>query len=120
MRTVNHILEKCVVEEPVDCLNSAEDLLKIVDESLALISRGLPTLDEKGKLTLPCRVCGKGSYREHYPQGHFRLPGYDAMGRPENPVHVRLFVCNVCSHYELFAPNFPDEAARKGWKPWGR
>jgi hypothetical protein len=28
-------------------------------------------------------------------------------------------VCNVCTHYELFAPNFPNEAAQKGWKPWG-
>jgi len=32
---------------------------------------------------------------------------------------LRMFVCNVCIHYELFAPNFPDEAAKKNWKAWG-
>jgi serine/threonine protein kinase len=118
MRKINEILEQCVVEEPDQCLKSAQELLGIVDESLAVLVGGVPMLDGNGTLILPCRICGKGYYREHYPEGHFRLPAYDAMGRSENPIHVRIFVCNVCTHYELFAPNFPNEAAQKGWKSW--
>jgi serine/threonine protein kinase len=118
MRVIGEIVGKCVVEEPHDCLKSAEDLLVVVDEQLAALVRGLPMLNSDGKLTLPCRVCGRGSYREHYPEGHFRLQAFDAMNRPENPVFLRVFVCNVCTHYELFAPNFPDEAAQKGWTQW--
>jgi serine/threonine protein kinase len=118
MRTVNEILEKCVVEDPEHCLKSAGELLVLVDESLAVLERGVPMLDGRGKLVLPCRVCGRGFYQEHYPEGHFRLSGYDAMNRPTNPIHLRVFVCNVCTHFELFAPGAPDEAAQRGWKPW--
>jgi serine/threonine protein kinase len=114
MRIVNAILDKCVVEEPQDCLKSAQELLEIVDENLATLERGLPLVDLSGKLTFPCRVCGKGLYREH---ATVHLPAFDSMNRQTNPVYVRLFVCNVCAHYEMFAPNFPDEAAKRGWKP---
>ena len=114
MRIVNAILDKCVVEEPQDCLKSAQELLEIVDENLANLERGLPLVDPSGKLTLPCRVCGKGFYREH---ATVHLPAFDSMSRQTSPVFVRLFVCNVCAHYEMFAPGFPDEAAKRGWKP---
>jgi len=116
MRAINEILELCVVEEPQNCLPSAQELLQLVDENLAAVERGLPRLDTNGKLTLPCRICGRGFYQEHYPEGHFRLPGYDSMSRPTNPAHLRVFVCNVCTHYEFFALGNPDEAAR----PTGR
>jgi serine/threonine protein kinase len=118
MRTINDILEKCVVEEPQHCLQSASELLAIVDESLATIEGGLPMLDKSGRLTFPCRVCGKGFYQEHNPGAQVQLTVLDAMSSPISPIRVRIFVCNVCTHYELFAPNFPDEAAQKGWTPW--
>jgi serine/threonine protein kinase len=118
MLAVNEILGKCVVTKQEQCLKSAHELLVVVDESLATLERGTPISDAKGKLTLPCRICGRGYYQEHYPEGQFRLPGYDQLSRPTNPVHLRLFVCNVCTHYEFFAPGGPDEAARRGWTPW--
>jgi serine/threonine protein kinase len=118
MRTIGEIIGKCVVEEPDQCLTSAVELLTIIDESLAVLDRGVPMLDGTGKLVLPCRVCGRGVYQEHYPEGHFRLSGYDRSSRLTTDVRLRVFVCNVCTHYELFAPNFPDEAAQKGWKAW--
>jgi serine/threonine protein kinase len=118
MRAVNEILDKCVVEEPEHCLKSAGELLLLVDDSLALIERGMPMLDSKAKLVMPCRVCGRGFYHEHYPEGQHRLSGYDAEGRQTQAIHLRVFVCNVCTHYELFAPAFPDQAAQQGWKPW--
>ncbi|MGH9643932.1 MAG: protein kinase domain-containing protein, partial [Terriglobales bacterium] len=113
MRVIGDVIEKCVVEEPQDCLESGRELLALVDDNLANLERGLPALNRDGKLVLPCRICGRGSYQEHYPEGHFRLSSFDQMNRPTNPVLLRVFVCNVCTHHELFAPNFPDEAAKK-------
>lgn len=118
MRAINEILEKCVVEEPEQCLKSAEDLLEIVDESLAVLERGLPMLDTNGKLALPCRICGSGTYLEHNPGTQVQLYVVDSKNRPMSPIVVRLFVCNVCTHYEIFAPTFPEQASQKGWKPW--
>ena len=40
MHIVNCILDRCVVEEPRDCLESAQQLLPIVDENLAILQRG--------------------------------------------------------------------------------
>jgi serine/threonine protein kinase len=114
MRIVNAILDKCVVEEPQDCLKSAQELLEIVDENLAILERGLPLVDPNGKLALPCQVCRRGFYREH---ATVHLPAFDSMDRQTSLVYVRLFVCSVCAHYEMFAPGFPDEAAKRGWKP---
>jgi serine/threonine protein kinase len=117
MQLINSILDKCLVKRPQDCLPSAQDLLKIVDENLATIEQGVPLLDEKGKLILPCRICGKGFCQD---QGvEVRLQEYDAkknMGL--NLMHLRVFVCNVCTHREFFAPNYPNESAQRGWKPW--
>jgi serine/threonine protein kinase len=116
MRKVNEIIEKCVVEEPEHCLKSAQELLVIVDDALVSIQKGLPMLDSKGKLVLPCRVCGRGFYREH---NSVQLKANDSQNRGAPPIPIRMFVCNVCTHYEFFAPNFPEEAAGKNWKPWG-
>jgi len=116
MREVNEIIEKCVVEEPEHCLKSAQELLIMVDDALVSIQKGTPMLDGKGKLVLPCRVCGRGFYREH---NSVQLKANDSQNRGAPPIPIRMFVCNVCTHYEFFAPNFPEEAAAKNWKPWG-
>jgi hypothetical protein len=108
---VNEILDKCVVEEPQHCLKSADELLQIVDERLTILERGMPMLDRNGKFVLPCRVCGKGLYREH---STVQLTGLNDMkNRSTNAIPIRLFVCDFCTHYEFFAPGFPDETAKK-------
>lgn len=115
MRKISDIVEKCVVEEPDGCLKSAQELLVLVDDAMASIQKGIPMLDGKGKLVLPCRICGKGFYQEH---NSVQLKANDALNRATPPIPVRMFVCNVCTHYEFFAPNFPEEAAKKNWKAW--
>lgn len=118
MPLINQILEKCVVEEPENCLRSAQELLGIVNESLTTLARGMPMLNQEGKLAFPCQVCGKGFYQEHSRTGGVQqLAAKDAEGRPISGIKVRIFVCNVCTHFEFFAPGFPDEAAKKGWNP---
>ncbi len=109
MRVVNDILDKCVVEEPHHCLKSARELLEVVDNRLAAFGSGVPLSDEQGMLVLPCRVCGKGFYQEHTTA---------RLQTDAHPILLRVFVCNVCTHYEFFAPGNPDEAAQRDWKPW--
>jgi hypothetical protein len=116
MQVVNEILDKCVVEEPHQCLKSAQELLEIVDENVALLERGLPMVNRAGKFSLPCRMCGKGFYKPNDASGgYMQVPALDAMSHPIGEIRLRLFVCDVCLHYEFFAPGFPDEAAKKGW-----
>lgn len=112
MNVINDIIGQCVVEEEHDCLQSGRKLLEVVDESLPILEHGAPLLNRKGELTLPCRMCGRGFYHEH---GTIQVPVSELRG---NPILMRLFVCNVCTHYEFFAPLFPNQAAQKGWKPW--
>jgi serine/threonine protein kinase len=118
MNAVNSILDRCIVEERAHCLPSAQKLLEVVDEAVGIIESGAPLLDQEGKLSRPCRACGKGFYRSESASGTAHLTKIDAKGRTLNPTLLRVFVCNVCTHYEFFAPGNPDEAAGRGWRPW--
>jgi serine/threonine protein kinase len=118
MYQINSILGACIVEHADQCLKSAYELLGRVDESIALIERHAALVEQDRKLVLPCRVCGKGTYEPYTAQGSARIPRFDDLNRQETAIHMRVLVCNVCTHYEFFAPNFPDEAYTKGWKPW--
>lgn len=121
MRLINSILDKCLVEEAHLCLSSAQELLRVVDETLAVLDRGLPLLDKSGNLDLPCHVCGTGYYRPSFglSQGLVRMPSYDDTGRVVGEVRLQPFTCNVCTNLQLFAPGNPKEAAQRGWTPWG-
>ncbi len=111
MKAINAILEKCLVEDPKDCLPSAQQLLPLVDEALASLERPMPMFDERGEVQLPCRICGRGFYQARDEQLDI---GNSLAGR----TLLRMFVCNVCTHFEFFAPENPEEAARRSWKPW--
>jgi len=117
MHLINRILDRCIVEEPHQCLSSAAELLELVDKTLAITEKGAPVLDEQGKFLLPCRMCGVGSYQEYGPGTHMTIQTHDSYNRHVGAMSVRPFICSVCGHFQYFAPNFPDEAAKKGWKP---
>lgn len=115
MNVINDIVGRCVVEEERDCLQSGHKLLEIVDEILPILQHGAPMLNRKGELAFPCRICGKGFYQEHATvQVHIN----DSTSRGQSPIPMRIFTCNVCTHYEFFAPAFPNQAAQKAWEPW--
>jgi serine/threonine protein kinase len=115
MPLVNSILDKCLVEQPRLCLVSAKELLKIVDENLSMIKNSVPFIDGSGALVLPCRICGKGFYQDEGAQ--VRLQAYEGrQNMPLNVIYLRVFICNVCSHREFFAPGYPDEAAAAKWR----
>lgn len=116
MRLVKKILDCCVVERPEACLQSARPLLELVDSILLSVDYGVPMLDESGNLVLPCRICGKGFYRQE--DAEVRLQTFDSKNRPQSPTVIKIFVCNVCTHRQFFSPGQPREAARRGWQPW--
>jgi serine/threonine protein kinase len=111
MGFVNSILDKSVVEQPAACLESAKDLLEVVDESITNLERG-PMLDHEGKFRRPCRICGKGFYRPLPQPVIAQQSDHHALSQ----IRFRLYICTVCAHYEFFAPGFPEEAAQRQWK----
>jgi len=114
---IDGLLDKCLVDRPEKCIPSARELLTMIDETLTAIDKGVPLVDERGRLILPCRICGRGFYQEE--GSEIRLQAFDAnKNMPLNNILLRLFVCNVCTSREFFAPNYPREAAARGWRPW--
>jgi hypothetical protein len=100
MYIINSILDRSVVENPNDCLESAQQLLAIVDEFLTILERRGQPLSEG--IPRPCRVCGRGYYKPEL------LPR-NVVGEPKvtlnvagKPIPVSLFVCDSCGHVELF------------------
>jgi serine/threonine protein kinase len=105
MHVINLILDKCLVQDPAQCLPSAQELLEIVDGQLAIIKRGGYPLDRN--VPRSCRVCGNGFYRidDSSPRPFLDIrssgPGGDQIGT----VRTRHFTCNNCGHIEFFLAN---------------
>ena len=105
MHLVKQILDRCVVEEPETCLKSAEDLLPLVDESLATIRLGGQLLHDG--VPRPCHICGKGTYkfmelRKGNPTVVMRFWMASGGAADMELLAVRPFVCGACGHIELF------------------
>jgi hypothetical protein len=90
MALVNRILDSCVVEEEKDCLTDVKSLLVMVDDALEIASHGGQLLAEG--VSRPCRVCGKGQYKQ-------REEKQVLMGR----FWADVYRCETCGHVQLFA-----------------
>jgi serine/threonine protein kinase len=118
MGYVNSIVSKCVVLEEYLCLQSADELLVLVDETIKLLmgkSRILPD----GHLDLTCRMCGKGKYKPQednfHESLHFILPLHNQRNQPVGGARLRPFVCDVCTHSAFFALGYPEDIEKRGW-----
>jgi hypothetical protein len=114
MHLVNSLLDKCLCEEADSCLFSAQDLLTLVEATLAKIESNLPPINDRGRLDLKCLMCGRGVYRpitQSGTYGSLHVVQYDHAGHQIAPIILRAFVCSVCSHYAFFAPGYPEDAA---------
>jgi serine/threonine protein kinase len=118
MSLINSILDKCLVDRHELCLPSANELLALVDKTLAMIDQDVPLLNGNGRPVLPCRVCGRGFYQDLAGSVFAYLQATDERNMGVSPIRARIFVCNVCTHYAFFAPGNPEEAAKRGWTPW--
>jgi len=100
MCTANRILDHCVVEHESDCLESAGQLLSMVDEFLRMLANGGQLLG-KG-VPRPCRVCGRGQYQVQ--PGRFPLPG-----SPDWDVYA----CDYCDHIQFFGRSKPQPSEER-------
>ena len=102
MHVINAILDKCVVEEPEQCLSSASDLLVLVDGYLRMIERGGQLLADG--VPRPCHVCGHGQYRKAEPSAGAvgeHVVGFSLAGLP---IKTSMFMCDneACGHVAFF------------------
>ena len=91
MAHVNRILDHCVVEREKDCLPDAGKLLKMVNESLKVVSRVGQFLVDG--VYQPCRVCGNGKYKPEEEQAHI------------GHLWAKVSRCTTCGHIQLFTAN---------------
>lgn len=123
MKTINSLLGLCLVQKEADCLRSARELLAALDETIreveqeplqSLMREGSLTLDS-GKLRFRCSACGRGEYVRR--KEIFLVRAVTDQNMPLNDVRLNVFSCNVCTHYQLFAPGYPQEALSRDWRP---
>jgi serine/threonine protein kinase len=117
MEHINSILDQCVVPEESHCLRSAGELLALVDETTKTLQMGDRRILPNGPLNLTCLFCGIGKYKSQGHGAQFSVPLFRSVGT--NNVLLQPFVCDVCTHFALFAPGYPEEAERRGWRSYG-
>lgn len=107
---INKVLDRCVVENQSECVSSAVDLLLIIDEVLNLLKHGGQLLNEP----IRCRICAKGFYRPHFSDKNsaVMVPTYQHTTH-DGSIRLVPFVCDYCTHFEFFAPGFPEQVTRK-------
>jgi len=104
MHWIARILEHSVVENVEDSMPSAREMLKPIDDVLAILRRGGQVINRS--INRICRVCGFGEYRlaadENRPHEILNI-GLNPGG------HLRLFRCTNCGHIQIFQvrPNPP-------------
>jgi serine/threonine protein kinase len=102
MRLVNGLLTKCAARREQNCqLSTAAELLSEVDGLIEKV-KAAERYREVGAQTWPCRICGKGVYRDlmgaNYIVKAFRRGGPAA----EQEIELHIYICDHCRHGELF------------------
>ncbi len=106
MHIVNRILDKCLVEEPDQCLPAAQELLMVVDASLGMMGRGGQLLAEG--VPQPCPVCGAGFYKPVTVRAGVTGQSMVSLSMAGMPVEFRLLVCDKCGNARFFRPRLVD------------
>jgi len=96
MLRINGILQKCVVREERDCLDSAEKLRDLVVEAIAALRLGSSRPNAAPNWS--CRICGTGTYSKCPDRGMIRAHG---PHQQQNRFYD-LYLCTRCGHIEWF------------------
>jgi serine/threonine protein kinase len=99
MYLANALFEKCIVENPGDCLSDATKLLEEVDKILSIIESNADLIDKAPERR--CRVCGVGIYQ---PIGDV---GVEVFGGR----NVKYCSCTNCKHIQFFESGHPEGPA---------
>jgi len=100
MRAVDAIVQKCVVEEPDQCPDSASELFVLVDEQLTMLGQGGQLLTDG--VPRPCRVCGKGQYHRMELDTNIAGKPVVNVSLAGKPIELSMFICDVCNHTQFF------------------
>ncbi len=95
------IFEKCIVEEKNKCLESTEELLKLLDTIIQAVNLNADVLDNKAQKI--CHVCGLGKY-EMVSNGD-AAPTHNFGLRPAGIAKIAVSACSKCGHVHLFYSN---------------
>jgi hypothetical protein len=121
MEHVNLILDACVVLEEHQCLQSAGELLLLVELTMNRLQVGNRRILPGDHLNYTCLMCGKGKYKPKVDNRqeflHFNIRLHDPQNMPLSDARVRPFVCDFCTHHAFFAIGQPEEAERKWLSP---
>jgi serine/threonine protein kinase len=109
IRWARTILDKCIVEKKKDCLQTAGELLTLVDEVLPAVRRYAQVVGDG--IPRRCQVCGLGTYdciadEDPTALGNF---GLDPRGSTS-----KVFACSHCGHVQIFHILHP-QSRPKAW-----
>lgn len=91
------IFERCIVEDEKDCLPNASALLEKIDQAIKIIDKNAifyKDNDIKEAETMPCNVCGLGSYQIDTDS----TTSMHTMGAS----YLKVFTCNRCKNVKFF------------------
>ena len=109
MALLNDLLDKCIVEEEMDCLENARVLLETIDSLIGALRIGGGPI---GDFDRPCRVCGFGNYQIDVDKDQDGM--YNLGLRPTSGKSFKILTCNNCGHVQFFfCKNNSDPP---GWK----
>jgi serine/threonine protein kinase len=98
MPVINGILSKCIVRDEENCLESADEMLKVVDSAMDEIRHAGQR--PKGNNHWPCRVCGKGRYVRD--ERRTTIQYEQRPGVLAGAFGYSAFICDTCKHCEFF------------------
>jgi serine/threonine protein kinase len=102
MPIINGLQARCVVREENECsIRSALDLTFAIDEALATI-KARTGYREPGSPFWPCRVCGRGSYRDLQGANFVMRASRNGGPASDQQASFAVYVCDHCKHGALF------------------
>lgn len=110
MHLVNTLLAKCIVENEIDCLSNASEMLKEIDKILRILESNADILNDSIKRS--CRVCGLGKYEKiaRDDGSDLRRLGLSV----ESGTNYKIYACDNCGHVEFFY--IKDGAVPEAWQ----
>jgi serine/threonine protein kinase len=116
VRWVNLVLSQCLGDDEGKCVKNASEVLDVVDEVIATITKGTPIFDEDNVLVMPCRFCETGFYHgvvERKSRPRAVVQTANEQGQISSPLSFNVIQCNVCSNTQFFLPSQPFEALKQ-------
>jgi len=117
IKWARQILDRCIVEEEKDCLQTAADLLEIINKVLPAIKCHAQVVSEENAVFRRCEVCGLGSYNRIANESisDIRNFGLNPMGSRT----FKLFSCSHCGHVQIFHIADPKNSRPNAWRSPG-